>query len=226
MQLIDSNNITTLCFFDCHATLLSSEIATCRTAVGAETDVLRRLGDFGRYLSTRSTPPNRAIVLQTNTGWSCYIDNDRIGGIPRSLMTSIAERLRIRAIGLVMMDQVECNKLNRPFSMGFAYEDGRSGCVISRSVMVTKDIGNWSFDTDGAPIPEEVTEAYLRKRTADRLGPTELETLLIQMGITSSLPIKLYDDEWFELSWRWQASGDSKETSHFLTRLWELAKRS
>ena len=124
------------------------------------------------------------------------------------------------------MDEAACDAQGKPFSLGFCHFDGRSGAVVSRSVMVIKDGDKWSFHPNGIPLEIEDVARYENRKKRDRLSKVDVTALLIRMGVVESFPFRFDDSESITLSWQWPVCQNTVETAIFFGRLWDLAKRS
>jgi hypothetical protein len=127
----------------------------------------------------------RYIITPTRTNWVIFFDNNIIGDIYWSVFRNMAERLKIRSVG-ILIDNNEIARLqNRPFGMKFWYADSRDRQTIDRCVTLIRDGNKWEFDQYGDPLPFEKAEVYLNRKKADRLSIALISEYLACLGIDS-----------------------------------------
>lgn len=224
MQNIVLADIHTITFFECPADQLASGITQWRQQNGIQTEVRNQTGSWEAHSFERCTPPNQAVIGESNRNWSYYFDNDRINGLPHSLMFSLAERLRAQVIGVTVMDESKRDRPGVPFWVGFCWYDGRSETVVSRSIMVTKDCGRWSFQASGSPLPAENVEAYGRRRIKERFTKNDILRILRALGAIATDTVTLASSEWISLKWSSSTEQTPSEFAAFLTRMWASIK--
>ncbi|MDR1964319.1 MAG: hypothetical protein LBQ50_11115 [Planctomycetaceae bacterium] len=171
-----------------------------------ENQISSFLGDFEGQATA-------AVIMQTQSKWSAFVENDRIGGIPISLLYSMAKRLQIQCVGVTIDDLSVAKLQNRPFGMVFQYCEGivDNTTVRARMIYLCKDNSKWTFFATGEPLPFENTNCYLTQRKSDRLTKELLISYMHHLGINFDTQNNFYiPHEVIGLTWDYSNSDTTK----------------
>jgi hypothetical protein len=221
----------TISFFEAPAAAVCTEF--CKR--GRENDYVResyRLSELGEgwrsFLGEYTAPTSRGILMPTFSPWCAFVNNDKIGGIPHSMLYSLAKRMRIRSVAFLVHDSDRARSLGIPHGVMFYYCDGTQGEVRERGVSVSYELndcddtpeameegegnvfdeGGWEHRESGEILPFEQTEAYQRPATKDRLTTEMLEqyAAALRIRLDGSLGFYRYEEA---LGIRWQLSPEA-----------------
>jgi hypothetical protein len=195
MGLQCSPDKTTLSFFEANAPTICNELLVWGREIGIVFAFQGLPDDAGRktFLGTPHTPPDKAVLIPTFSGWCAYLDNDKIGGLPYSELFVLAERLHIRSVGVIIGDIAKAKRLKAPSGMVFILDDARRGEVLERSINLLYDYGRFEFHQQGQALPFEDVAAYQKRNKADRLTRQMLVNYGSFLGIKFDGSSDFYD---------------------------------
>ncbi len=154
-------------------------------------------GDLEKVL--RKTLPlkmgdsNRSLFIPTKSNWIAYIDNGYRGTDP-SAISYMATRLKCRSVWVVAEPHTKKNYGSPRI--------GRSGALILelhgpelinrsnliRSIRLEHDIGSWSFEQKGDPLPFENPDDYIAKCKTNKLSFETFSMYLSELGLNPFTP--------------------------------------
>ncbi len=142
-------------------------------------------------LAPLSVPSTRFAFVQTQSHWTAYFDNFRLGTDAGSRMSELGRRVGCRAIRITSVEHtIRKGRSDGEYGGVILSVTGALGETI-RTISVVNDGGRWTFDAFGDPFPFEVPEAYKRKRIRDRFTHEMLVDYL------QHLNVRPFDEDWY-----------------------------
>lgn len=133
-------------------------------------------------LATAVTPPNRCALIPTDSSWTAYVDNDRIGNWPMSFLFSMAEVLKTTSCAQVFsIDDA------RPTARGFGLWDGTGEECKMRTVQNSLD-KKWEFQATGDALSFEDVGKYQNREMASRLTNEDVLAYGHAIGVKTDDP--------------------------------------
>jgi hypothetical protein len=177
---------TALCLFETDFLTFINDLFLWWSELGCHYDCYNINGlSWVEFFEVYDNLQPRYVVTPTQNQWVVFFDNNVIGGVHWSVFRNMAERLKIRSVGLLIDDLEIARADNRPFGLQFMYADARHKQTIDRSIALIRDNNKWMFEQYGNPLPFEKTTEYLHKKKADRLTTSLIKDYLFCLGIDS-----------------------------------------
>lgn len=142
-------------------------------------------------------PPESTLILPTTAKrWTVVFMNASACSAWPAFGKLITEALQTRAVYFLRRDKtIRRSKDGKVKGAWGAFRFAVVDCGReTRRVSLYNDGGNWYFATDGPPFPFEETEAYSRRKKADRLNSDRIVRYLAAMGL------RPFDDDFYDVT--------------------------
>ena len=177
---------TALCLFEIDFQTFTKNFCEWWSELGNQYDCFRINGQsWLEFFEQYDVFNPRYIITPTRAKWVVFFDNSVGGFIHWSVFRHMAERLKIRSVGILIDDNEVALTQNRPYGTQFMYADDRGQEPIDRTISLIRDGKKWEFDQCGDPLPFEKTELYFNRKKADRLSTALISEYLACLGIDS-----------------------------------------
>jgi hypothetical protein len=155
------------------------------------------LSDALQHLQPLTTPPNKALLIETHSRWTAFFDNGLRMSDPESPVGHLCTIVPCK--GVVAHCAPDRSKTKDPDALRIygivsfrMFATRLTGWLNQeRAVVAMNDGGSWLFSVDGTEQPFEESKKYKARHIADRFTDEMLERYCAAVGI------RLFDDAFY-----------------------------